>query len=487
MEENKKVIIIKGQENKKDGPKMSFRNYGKGICKYKFWVLGFTVGTGLLSFLASMFILNPSRESMSTNIIYSLALNVDSETGIKTYFDGSSFSYTDLLSKSNIESALEYEDENGNKPFSHLSYNQLMNANAFQINAKEVTTTINGSSITKSSDTEYLITTRPKAFLSTDEARSFIKTLIECEVQRADAAIDSYSLTNYLPLTKTAFGELEYSSMVSKLEKQYAFIGEKYDELSSKFSSSFRISDKSLNDYEREYSALFSTTHFSSLKGQITNQALINIKSKNDVTTKLDEIKYIVESYKSQCNQLIAEINYNNDLLSQLKDIQQPTDDMGNYIITLTDTIAKKNDEKNQLITEIEHYGYIVEETKTSILLTEDTSNTNTIIYHLNNPTDEWVNKCINFISTLNDDYDKITKSISTTSEVFKRAYSQGNANTIELIETNGGNINGHINNYMVASIGLAIGFIASSLICAEIYINVEYNKNNEIQSQDKE
>jgi len=71
---------------------------------------------------------------------------------------------------------------------------------------------------------------------------------------------------------------------------------------------------------------------------------------------------------------------------------------------------------------------------------------------------------CVLF-SSLDNDTDSASK-------IYRTAYQTGNYNTIIVTEANMGTLTGHISNMIVAGIGLVGGYLATSFVFAEIYIN---------------
>ncbi len=478
---NERVVVIQNS-NHKTGPHMTMSGYGHGIKNFKWWILGISLGCGVLGYLGSAFVLNPNRESITTNIEYSLALNSDENGKPVTYLDGTAYKYSDIISEDNIRGVLAQTDDNGNAIW-HYDYGSLMNKNAFTISPKQYTITSgeDKTTTTVDSDTQFIITTTPAAFGGADNARNFLRALVKYEINRAKEAIGSYSFDYYLPSTQSTFQSLEFSTMVEQLTNQYEYLSSAYGKMMVKFSGSFVVDGKKISDYYRDFMACYTDSQFASLSGRLLSDKLVNISSEEEAEDKVSEYENLKSSYEKDFKEILSQLNTNRSLLASLTSIAQPTDNIATQIDNLTSSIETLQKRKQKMIFELENIGYAVTETDTSITVTELTSSDpgyeDTYLYKLTHHTPEWINSCIVFKTDLATLYSSLDYDTDSASKIYRTAYQTGNYNTIIVSEANMGTLTGHISNMIVAGVGVVGGFVVSSFVYAEIYINTEKKK----------
>ncbi len=476
---NEKVLIIQNS-NHKNGPRLTMADYGRSVKHFKWWIIGISLACGLVGYLGSNFILNPSREKMTTNIEYSLALNSDENGKPVTYLDGTSYKYSDIISEDNIRGVLAQKDENGNAIW-HYDYGSLMNKNAFSIAPKQYSVTTGEDTTTLvDSDTQFIITTTPAAFGGADNARNFLRALVKYEINRASNAIGSYSFDYYLPSTQGTFQTMEFSTMVDQLSNQYKYLSSAYGKMMTKFSGSFVVDGRKISDYYREFTANYTESQFASLSGRLLNDKLVNISSTAEANDKVKEYANLKASYEKDFKEILSSLTTNRALLASLTSIAQPTENIAEQINNLTASIESLQKKKQKMIFELENIGYSVTETETEITVKElpfedenhNPINTDTYLYKLKNHDEEWIQSCVKFKTDLCVLFSSLDNDTDSASKIYRTAYQTGNYNTIIVTEANMGTLTGHISNMIVAGIGLVGGYLATSFVFAEIYIN---------------
>ncbi len=461
MEENKnKIIVIQNGSQNRNGNHLTFASYGKGIAKYKYWLLGITVCCTIAGFLESKFILNPRREVMTTNISLSLALN-EKKTA---YLDGSSFSYTDLISKDNINKVISE-----NETFQNYDYETLKMNSAFSLQPKMVTV----NNVETVSDTNYVLTTNPSAFHSEADARKFIAALIDCEEERAANAINSYNIESVLPADSTNFESYDFNTWITALNQQYSKIENLFSKMSELFTGTFSVDGQTLNTYHSIFSSYYTNQAFSGVMGELINNKYVNIGKGTDeeVQSKIDEYKNLSSSYQYQLNQILTTISVDQSQVDSLTAIKNPTDDISDLIVKYSAEIVVLSNQRDNIITEMNNIGYTVTITGNYATIMEDAS-TDTYLYKLNHADEEWKKNCVSFKEKLANLNAQMKKDNASVSALYRKTYLMSNKNVITVAESNMGTISGHISNFMVAGIALVISFLLASFIFGEIYIN---------------
>ncbi len=474
MEENKnKIIVIQNGNQERSGNHLTFASYGKSIAKYKFWLLGITLGFTVAGFLGAKLILNPRREVMTTNITLNLALN-EKKTA---YLDGSSFSYTDLISKENINKVIS-----GNESFKDYDYETLMMNSAFSLQPKTVT----ANNVETLSDSSYILTTNPTAFHSESDARKFISALVDCEEERATNAINSYNIESVLPDASTNFETYDFSTWISTLNQQYAKIEKLFSDMSNLFSGTFSVDGQTLNAYHSSFSSYYINQSFSGVTGELINNKYVNIGSGTDeeVQSKIEEYKNLSTSYQYQLNQILTTIAADQSQVTSLTNIKNPTEDISNLIVKYSNEIVTLSNQRDNIITEMNNIGYQVTITDNYASIMEDTS-TDTYLYKLNHADAEWKKNCVSFKEKLKKYNTQMKEDNTSVSALYRKTYLLSNKNVIAVAESNMGTVSGHISNFLVAGVALVVSFLVSSFIFGEIYINSA--KKNPVSEEKKE
>ncbi len=476
MEENKnKIIVIQNGNQERNGNHLTFASYGKSIAKYKYWLLGITLGFTIAGFLGSKYILNPRREVMTTNITLSLALN-EKKTA---YLDGSSFSYTDLISKENINKVISE-----NESFKDYDYETLKMSSAFSLQPKTGTV----DNVETASDTNYVLTTNPSAFHSESDARKFISALIDCEEERASNAINSYNIESVLPSSLTDFENYDFNTWISALNQQYAKIEKLFSDMSNLFTGTFSVDGQTLNAYHSDFASYYTNQSFSGVMGELINNKYVNIGNGTDkeVQDKIEEYKNLSSTYQYQLNQILTTISVDQSQVDSLTSIKNPTDDISDLIVKYSGEIVTLSNQRDNIITEMNNIGYTVTITGNYATIMEDTS-TDTYLYKLNHADEEWKKNCVSFKDKLKKFNSQMQNDNTSVSHLYRKTYLLSNKNVITVMESNMGTISGHVSNFLVASAALLISFLLASFIFGEIYINsTKKNPALEEKKEDK-
>ncbi len=479
---NRVIIVQKDEHENKKGPHLSWSIYGKGINHFKWWLLGGSLVFGILGFVGAKFIYNPAKETLTTTITPALALNEDGTA----YLDGSVYRATDLISKDNIEAVLAQ-----NSSYKY-TYDKLMEKNTFTISPTEKTELVDGVSTTVKTYSTYILTTKPGVFKTTNEARNFIKSLINYEIERSKTAISSFSFSTCLP-DSISFNSLSFDRMVEKLNSQYENLVDDYTSMVTKIGSNTIINNKTLSSYYSDYVDNYSNNQFNIISGQLVTNKFVNISNKEEAKQKIYEYEDLKASYEKRFISLASTLNTDTALLDKLIQINSGKDGISEQIAVqiteLTDQIKELQLEQSNMISELTQIGYnCTIDNNNNVTITKSTD-TNNYLYKLNeyisSSSDEtdWSKGCIAYKKTLLNFYTYLTNDTKTASSLYRTIYSSSQRNTIEVKESNNGTLSGHISNMLVAVIFLILGYVILSLSFAITEMNLQYNKTLEANS----
>ncbi len=479
---NRVIIVQKDEHESKKGPHLSWSIYGKGINHFKWWLLGGSLAFSILGFVGAKFIYNPAKETLTTTITPALALNEDGTA----YLDGSVYRATDLISKDNIEAVL------AQNPSYKYTYDKLMEKNTFTISPTDKTELVDGVSTTVKSYSTYILTTKPGVFKTTNEARNFIKSLINYEIERSKTSISSFSFSTCLP-DSISFNSLSFDRMVEKLNSQYENLVDDYTSMVTKIGTNTIINNKTLSSYYSDYVYNYSNNQFNIISGQLVTNKFVNISNKEEAKQKIYEYEDLKASYEKRFISLASTLNTDTALLDKLIQINSGKDGISEQlavqITELTDEIKELQLEQSNMISELTQIGYnctIDDDNNVTITKSTDTNN---YLYKLNeylsSSSDEtdWSKGCVAYKKSLLNFYTNLIDDTEKASSLYRTIYSSSQRNTIEVKESNNGTLSGHISNMLVAVVFLVLGYVILSLSFAITEMNLQYNKTLEANS----
>lgn len=460
--ESNKIVILDNQTTKNEH--LTLKAYGQGIKHFKYWVVGITIGCGILGFLGSQFIINPAREVMTTNIEIDLALNENKNS----YLDGKSFFYSNIISRENINGVIS-----SNEKFKNYDASKILKDSLLSIAPKVVDGV--------ESKTAYTITCKPKAFKSTDECKAFLKALLDYEVKKAQDATSSFSYKNMLPSNSSTLFSMEFNDIVSTYQSQYDYLVSAYQNMAKTFNSYFIVKGDSISNHYYEFINKYETLNWNELKGDFYTSKYVNVSSLQECPAKINVYKNLKATYEVEFKTIQADIDRDNSLLTSLCSIRQPDTSVSERILSLTDEISSLETKKQKMITNLADIGYDVSETTTGFVISENyETNENTYIYKLNHADQEYVDNCIKFKNSLSNIYNALNESTNLATELYQECYKTSDNNNIYVLDADMGTISGHISNMLIAGALLVVGFLLSSFIFAEIDINRNGTKKEE-------
>lgn len=479
MAEDNHVIIIRN--NQTDGykkNKMTWAKYGHYVAKFKFWILGITVAGGVLGYLGTRFIINGTRETITTDITLNLALRVNKDATGNTistnYMDGSSFSYTDIIDTSHLEAVKNANPDE----FSSVSIEKVTSSDAISISPKTTTTTVNGVETTETSSTQFTLTTLPKYFGGERVARSFIKALINYEVEYSNLAIDSYSIENTLPSSEASFMAMEMGEMASKITDQYNVINDTYTSLIKTFSGSLQINGGTLSSLKKGFDASVSEQKIKTLIGEQNSNLYVNFdgSSKENAENKMNEYNLLAISYQEEYKNISNQLETDEALLTKLTSIIQPTEDVSTKVVSLTEAVADAKEDLYEIETNMYNIGYTLTSDKTFV---RSTSDTYSYLYHLDqyvtyyednssnwNTVKAWYDNGVAFKEKLKDYFGILSTAYSECNQANRNVYKK-NYNRIYVAQSNMGTLNNHMNEFLGAAVCLVLFYLVGSLAFA--------------------
>ena len=213
-----KVIYI---ENEKQSD-WNFGTYFRSIKRFKWWVIGATVISAVLGFLAFKFIVNPSSKTLVATFSYDLAATPEGENSFR-FIDGTLFNYYDIVSKENLIAV-----KDGQKDLFHsIDANVLYAGNEIKIEKVSVK---DGNSAQES--VAFKIRAKSKSFTSDKVGKEYLYALINHPKSISSQAINNYSIPS---LTDELNSVLPYEKQLSILEEQYQTIENAYSSLETVF------------------------------------------------------------------------------------------------------------------------------------------------------------------------------------------------------------------------------------------------------------
>ena len=208
---------------------------------------------------------------------------------------------------------------------------------------------------------------------------------------------------------------------------------------------------------------------------------------------KRNGLKTRGKDYKEQLSQIESSIKSKQEALSPLVQIQQPDFGISQQIVSLSNEISNLNSKKDSLVQSLKSFGYTVTVSTESVLVSEDLDSSTGYypalkFYKENKDSSDtakkekaltWKKESENYLTSLKDRYKERSKQYKSANKATQVLYKNSN-NKIYVKEANYGTVSGHISPYLVAGVGLVLGFFISSLLLAEIGRNLEFKKKKE-------
>lgn len=485
--ENKKEnqqtkIIVRQDSNKSEGPHLSWGEYRHQVNSYKWWIIAVTLLGGIAGFAGTKFVLNPKREAVTSSLSFSLPLNNAKDA----FLDGTPFDGRNLISKENIKAVIESNDSfkglNTDKIYSSLSRTP--------VESKD------GNGNISYSKTEFVLTTSTSDFSSSKQAKAFIGALIDHEVNQVFLPkIENLTLAN--PFTQNEAKDLSNIESVSFIESVSSFktldnvLVNNYTALLSTFpNSSSVVNNGDLLSLSNTYSNV--SKKRKTRIGALNTRYYVNFTDGKEEETR-EELERLGNEYKDQVASIETSLKAKKDILNSLVQIKNPDASISFQITSLSNEISSLSEKKESLIKSLKDFGYSVASSSGSISVS-DTLDSSTgyypalKFYKENKDSSDaikkkealtWKKESEAYLVSLKDRYKERMNQYKIANQATQVLYKNSN-NQIYVKEANYGIVSGHISNFLVAGVGLVLGFFVSSLLLAEIGRNIEYKKKKE-------
>ena len=413
----------------------------KVMFRRKLLLLCVTIGVGLVLTIAILFGYNKIKTNYSAEFTYSEPNLMEGK-----YVDGASFNYNSLITKANL-----LEIKNSNDKFKSVNVDKLLDNNAISINAK----------YTEAEEPKlisYTINASSKYFSSNNQAKEFVKSIVETATRINSDKILHLNFSNYFE-SYDAADTLDVK--LNYLKKQYELINKQYLDLIELYSNYvLKSSSKSLMSYYSSFSSTFFLTDYSvdTLYSSLLNNVYVL-----DYDTRKDEYVDYARTYKALYETNQKKINeYKKiitDLLAVLPDAKKDSLDISMYNTELSNAVLENIDYEKM----VEYYD--------NVLLIDPTD-----------PNYESFNKeSHDFEKKL----DSSKKKLQEQTDIFEDLYIEvlNDNNNAYYLNSNVIKENGNIKTPIAIIASLALGFIIGCVV----NLVLDYNKINEAPKKKEE
>ena len=454
MEEkqNSNVIVLQDGEEKRVHT-LTWKSYIKGICNYKWWVIGATALTGFAGFAGVKWGVNSLRETLTVSYSYNLATE-ESDDKTQRFVNGQIFDYSSVVSKE----AFEYVKAS-DEAFASLDIDALYNKGAINV--------IRNINADYENEITYTLSAKVKTFKDVEVGRKFMMGLIKYPLNQSSKAIDAYKVTSY-------FGEdFETSSYLNKVEaikKQYNEVDSTYQNLKGKFGANAAINKegKTLTQTISDFASKNAEAPF--LADRLYSNYFVDYvegKEGERIAELTAEAETMIVTIGNKKEQKQTKLDLLNSMQSAT--IVSTLTNESEYVramISLKNEIETLSDEITSLGRSLNWAGYIENVDGNYI---EDPSDDYSVRYklaHTGTLTD-WVAANAAFKTTIKNSVEKLESEIENATNIFHYVYENNNS----IIVWNSGNVD--VAKSLPWALGLAaglvLGFAVSSIIAGEV------------------
>ena len=452
--ENKNIIVIQdGSESRKNG--LTWGRYGHFIAHYRWWVLGFTLSSGILAFLVTQYVLSPRKVTLNATVQYDIALVKDQKDDEYHYLDGSPFSYLSLVSDDTIQNVIDAHHKG-------LDLQKIKASSAITVTpvldetGKEVPLT-------------FTITGKAQYLGGAKKGTKFIEDLIVSIRDQSTAIASHYQTNDYLSdLSSTS----SFETTMKSLNTQYEIIDKLYQEALSVFSGTLQIDGVTLSNHYDRFETAYSDdgiNAFVSLQNELRRNRYVNYQDGEEskwinyyTRVGQNEIQYLKDTQK-QIDILQARLN---DLKSAPSDFND--EGVGTEIVSISRSLQEYESQKSDLENDLDILGYRLNSVSQEYELNANDSSVNGKIQHLTSPSNGgWRNECLTFANTLTSYVTQLQGDTASAENNYRFLYT--NYKNRIYYPSTGIIVNGGYNAWLGGFVGLAIGFLGSSLICSAV------------------
>lgn len=473
----------------KDEGQFNFKNMGKAIARFKWWVIGATAIGALGGFLAFKLGLNPSREELVSQFSYSINAKpknfvITEKTTNKDFArqplylsDGSLFEYSDVISESRLMAVQEANQE----AFGKINISKMVKNGGIKITKASYTDNTTGEEVYEY-PARYTISAVNKYFKSEQQGKDFIKAVLEYELDIAKTANNNYEVENFLSDSSAS----NFGLYVNNLNKQYSAIKDCYSSLLADFATS-SIANKegaSLNQINTAFQVNYSYgSYLDELEGEMYTKHLVNLTGVTDYHVLEQRAEAYKESIRSNLGK-IADYQQAIKDLANTSIIDDGTSALTQELIDLNKKVLDIKELNAFYKKELANLGYTVPnelELKDFDLVkySGDGDSSKGAIQAFKNDDADWKAKCSEFALTLAETAGDLKQDRTTAGDVY--GYVQNKYNNQVNFNTPGvAKLQGHLSSLIGVAAGLALGFIASTLVVTIVYISKKEKKEAE-------
>ena len=482
-EQNKNVIILQDESQNNRPHRWTFRRYLKGIPFGKWWIIGSTAVLGLAGYLGTRFLLNNLRSNVSSTFSYNNIALISDNNGGGSFVDGTRFNYASLISADTLKGVKESDPA-----FASVNLEKLNQSISISMESYADKNTGETVYITPN---RFTITAKFAAFGADSVARSFMNRLIETTNDNAKAAVARHEINTSVPAN---FAELSFIDQINHLEVQRGIINAEIDSLIGTFTGNGIINETGtrLTTYKTDFQNAFNylgVDYFTYLKDSLEVNKWVNFTD--------DTLDVVISRYTETADGYIERMRLD---LSTANTKQKAIDDMisasGGMIISgsefaaliaqyqadIVDIELKRAD----YLKELKDLGYTVdtfkanptEENLATIVLSGSSGTLNKLMAIKSGTADaetkKWGANCAKFAEEINVLKGSIVgeNSYSSSTTAAYRYLYNTQRSSVNYYTANVVAVSGAISPWIGLAAGLVIGFLASSLITAAVYIN---------------
>lgn len=468
-----KVII---KEETSSSSSFNFKNYIAGIKKFKWWVLGFTVGCAVVGFIGFKFILNPMRSVFTGTYKYELAGKME-ENGSYRLIDGATFDYQDIVSTDVLKAVKESKDE-----YKNIDVEKIHKSNAITVERILESSKNSKTQEETTVDISYVITAKTNVFPKGEIGKQFVNDLVFYPKQISTEAIEKCSVTSFID---DSLSNESFEKQISEMTNQYNAILSCYKELTSDFGplTSAGNQGENISSAYNSFLARFSNGAIDTVKlleGRMYSDCYVNYniegKTTEEKDAKVKDLKKLVASLQDSKTSLEKQITIYEDSLTALL----------NAKVTFEDEKASKEylaqvNELNEKVVELKQSKEKVEK---QIKLYGDGSSTVNpcIINYINGtvtPADPtWKDRNAAFINEVKGVCDALKEETEKATKVYKTVYTL-HRNKVSMIESGYISTDKYIPD-VIGLVGLAVvGFVITTLVTTGVYISKKDKKED--------
>ncbi len=459
-EENKNLVKEELPEEQK---KFTLNVWVKGLVHYKWWVIGGTLGLGLIGALGTQFGINRVTETLEAEYLYNLATIVD-EDNVERFVDGKLFSYADVVSASNLE-AVKAKDE----AFAKINVQKIIKNNAISVSRTiDYKVDSDGSAIPDSKIISYAIKAKAKFFPNKEIGKKYVQELILSPKQASSDAIERYSVTSYV----SSFNNLSFAQRAAVLQDQYKEIANTYDELKDKFGgfvignnsnqtlaqleSDFVLTNANIEEIANSFYAYSYVDYTEGLEAeriaQIKADANVNIQVLKNKENELKVVKELLQTMQSAT--IISSLNSESEYAKEM--------------IKLERQIVSLSNEINKIIKNLNWAGFYLNGEGEYAF---DSTDTHNACYQLTTKDPTWVANNTQYGRDLEVGRTQLENERQEATSTFKFLYSHYN-NGASILGSGRVQVKGNVSWAIGLVAGLVIGFALSTFVTGELELN---------------